>query len=114
MTTFTNILKGEPTEEYGIPLEAYIKYQLDHIDRVESTTEDHMDTVTITRTSPISGNMNEMTFNISQHEYDTAYAAWQAGMYIQDAFPTLDADQREFIKTGITPDEWNSLFGSEE
>jgi len=40
MTTFTNILKGEPEDGYGIPIDAYIKYQLDHIDRVEPTDEE--------------------------------------------------------------------------
>lgn len=31
--------------------------------------------------------------------------------HIQDVFPDLNADQREFIKTGITPAEWLELFG---
>lgn len=69
--------------------------------------------VTITRTSPISGIVNQMTLNISESEFNTAYALWQGGVYIQDAFPTLDADEREFIKTGITPVEWDNLFGTE-
>ena len=34
---------------------------------------------------------------------------WVRGMSIQDAFPMLDADQREFIKTGITAAEWDNL-----
>ena len=33
---------------------------------------------------------------------------------IQDIFPTLDADQREFIQTGITPSEWADMFAPEE
>jgi len=33
---------------------------------------------------------------------------------IQDIFPTLDADQREFIQTGITPSEWAEIFAPEE
>ena len=31
-------------------------------------------------------------------------------MFIQDAFKYLDPEQREFVKTGITPDEWDELF----
>lgn len=29
---------------------------------------------------------------------------------IQDIFPQLSADDREFIKTGITAEEWDNLF----
>lgn len=30
-------------------------------------------------------------------------------MLIQYVFPDLTPEQREFIKTGITPDEWNRI-----
>jgi hypothetical protein len=43
MATFTDILKGEPEDGYGIPLDAYIKYQMDNMDRVEHTYEEPMD-----------------------------------------------------------------------
>ena len=33
---------------------------------------------------------------------------------IQDIFPTLDADHREFIQTGITPSEWAEMFAPDE
>jgi hypothetical protein len=32
------------------------------------------------------------------------------GVLVQDAFPQLDAAQREFIKTGITDDIWDKVF----
>lgn len=35
-------------------------------------------------------------------------------MHIQDAFPQLSADEREFIKTGLTPDDWDLLFPEEK
>jgi calcineurin-like phosphoesterase family protein len=38
----------------------------------------------------------------------------QEGYHIQDAFPYLTEDEREFILTGITADEWDELFGEEE
>ena len=37
---------------------------------------------------------------------------WQAGTLLQDAFRYLNADQREFVKTGTTPAEWENIFGS--
>ena len=41
-------------------------------------------------------------------------ADYRGGKYIQDAMPNVPAPLREFLMTGITPDEWNSLVGSEE
>jgi hypothetical protein len=32
---------------------------------------------------------------------------------VQDAFPNLDIGQREFLISGITPQEWNETFGEE-
>lgn len=36
------------------------------------------------------------------------------GKHIQDAFPFLTDNEREFILTGITAEEWDELFGEEE
>jgi hypothetical protein len=38
------------------------------------------------------------------------YAAWENGMLIQNAFPYLTPDEREFLMTGITAEEWNKVF----
>jgi len=36
---------------------------------------------------------------------------WQMrGLYVQDAFRNLTASEREFILTGITPEEWDAMF----
>lgn len=42
MPTFYDTLKGESDDGYGIPSDAYIKYQMDNMDRVEHTNEDEM------------------------------------------------------------------------
>lgn len=47
-----------------------------------------------------------MVIPMTGEDFDAAYAAWQNGKNIQDAFPMLSADVREFIKTGILPEEW--------
>jgi hypothetical protein len=60
----------------------------------------------ITRISPISLDTNSMEIAVTQSQLD----AWQAGTLIQDAMPNLSADEREFIKTGITPEEWDAMF----
>ena len=33
---------------------------------------------------------------------------------IQNIFPDLTPDEREFIKTGVTPDEWDNMFAGGE
>tara|TARA_R100000008_G_C3472313_1_gene109604 strand:- start:178 stop:333 length:156 start_codon:yes stop_codon:yes gene_type:complete len=51
-----------------------------------------------------------MYLPINQQELDR----WHAGELIQDVFPNLSDDQREFLKTGITAEEWEEAFGEEE
>ena len=62
----------------------------------------------ITRTSPVSGITRTLDINVTESQL----AAWQAGTLIQKAMPHLSADDREFIKTGITSEEWDKLFGA--
>jgi hypothetical protein len=33
---------------------------------------------------------------------------------VQDAFPTMKKEDREFLLTGITPHKWRELFPPEE
>jgi hypothetical protein len=60
----------------------------------------------IIRKSPFSGNTNSMEIEITQEQI----ALWESGTLIQNAMPHLSADEREFIMTGITPEEWDSAF----
>jgi hypothetical protein len=41
------------------------------------------------------------------------YTAWEQGTLVQNAMPHLSPDEREFIMTGITPEEWADNFGDE-
>lgn len=63
----------------------------------------------ITRTSPFTGKVHTREINVSERQLKR----WQDGDLIQNAMPNLSADEREFIKTGITPDEWEETFGKE-
>ena len=61
----------------------------------------------IIRPSPFSGNTNVMEIDVTLEQL----SSWQVdGILIQDAMPHLTPDEREFIKTGITPEEWDSAF----
>jgi hypothetical protein len=70
--------------------------------------------ITITKTSPITGKVNAMELNISVGHYEQSLQDWENGALIQNAFPTLSADEREFLMTGITPEEWQAAFGDDE
>jgi len=63
----------------------------------------------ITKTSILSGKTRTKEINVNQSQIDK----WVAGMLIQDAMPNVSVDEREFIKTGITPEEWAETFGEE-
>lgn len=64
----------------------------------------------ITRQSTLTGNTRTLDIDVTQEQIDK----WQSGSYIQDAMPHLSADDREFLISGITPDEWNKAFPEEE
>lgn len=50
------------------------------------------------------------------HEVSAENAmAWaNRQMLIQEAFPTLSADEREFLLSGIAGDEWDTFFGKDQ
>jgi hypothetical protein len=60
----------------------------------------------ITRTNPFNGEVNTLNIEVT----DAQIEAYAAGALIQDAFPNLSADDREFIKTGITAESWDAMF----
>ena len=67
--------------------------------------------IQVTRQSAITRKMNTMELPITQEHldnYDTV-----GGLLVQDVFPNLDVGQREFLISGITPQEWNETFGEE-
>jgi hypothetical protein len=62
----------------------------------------------ITRRSPVSGRDHTLTIPVTQEQLD----AWRGGVHIQDAMPNIPPALREFIKTGITPEEWDEVFAN--
>lgn len=64
----------------------------------------------ITKKSPRTGKENTLDLPITQEQLDN----WQAGTLIQNAMPNLDADQREFLITGLTKEDWDEIFGGEK
>ena len=60
----------------------------------------------ITKTSRFSGTTRTLNLDVTLDEY----ATWKGGELIQVAMPRLNADEREFIMTGVTAEEWEEMF----
>ena len=59
----------------------------------------------IIRRSLVSGETNVMDLPVTQMQLQE----WKNGGLIQNVFPNLTPDEREFIQTGITPNEWQQV-----
>lgn len=67
--------------------------------------------IAFTRISMLSGIKRTQTFMVNP----AAVKAYESGSkLIQDCFPNLTPDQREFIQTGITSEEWDLAFKESE
>ncbi len=66
----------------------------------------------IAKVSLITKKMNTLDIPISEIEYYNFIN--NSDITVQDAFPNLSAPLREFLITGITPSEWESVFGKED
>ena len=66
----------------------------------------------VTKKSILSGKTNTMTLDITQEHLDMYEQV--GGLLIQAVFPNLSAGEREFLISGITPEEWNENFGEDE
>jgi hypothetical protein len=67
--------------------------------------------VTVKLPNFMGGGERTTTFpNMTGDEFMNCYKAWQAGGLVQNAFPMLNADQREFLMTGLTPEQWDKLY----
>lgn len=62
-----------------------------------------------TRTSIFSGVTRTIDLDVTDEEY----TAWGHGTPIQYAMPRLNADQREFIMTGLYDGEYEEMLGVE-
>ena len=64
----------------------------------------------VTRQSIFTGIERTVDLPITEDQYER----WCNGELVQNAFPQLNADEREFLMTGCTPEEWDEMFGEEE
>ena len=75
----------------------YTNWRCTHID---------VGVVELTRSSDFTGDVNSMVLPVTQGMLDRYY---MGNENVQDVFPDLHPDMREFIMTGCTPEEWEYL-----
>jgi len=67
----------------------------------------------VVRTSPFTGKVNTMVLNVTEAQIDELDSPNRR--LIQQIFPNLTSGEREFILTGYTQEDWDTIFaGSEE
>jgi len=62
----------------------------------------------LTRRSQLTGKVHTRDLPVDKL---TVLAYMNGAGHIQDLFPDLSPAEREFIRTGITPEEWKEHFG---
>ena len=61
----------------------------------------------ITRISQLTGKQNTMDLNVTERQM----LDYRSGKgLLQNVFPNLTPSEREFIKSGITPQEWDEIL----
>jgi hypothetical protein len=65
----------------------------------------------VTRQSIVSGKTRTKDLPITPVQY-VKYIRGEG--YIQDIMPDLPPEDREFIINGVTPEEWENIFGKDE
>lgn len=68
----------------------------------------------VIKTSPVSLRMNVLEIDVTQEELDRVANRFNTGELVQDIIPHISAPEREFIMSGITPEEWIMVFGSDD
>lgn len=67
----------------------------------------------ITKISSLTGNEHTLSINITQDELLRVENRYNSKELIQNIVPNLSMEEREFLMTGITNEEWVNVFGEE-
>jgi len=60
----------------------------------------------VQRRSIISGRVNTMNIDCTEEQLNRH----KMGELVQDVFPNLSVEEREFLISGVTPEEWDNTF----
>lgn len=64
----------------------------------------------VRRRNIFTGKVRELNLDVNPEQI----ARWQKGELIQNAMPQLSVDEREFLISGLLPEEWEKLMAEEE
>lgn len=64
----------------------------------------------ITRKSRLTGKERALEIDVTEAQMK----AWRSGVMIQRAMPNVSPEDREFILSGITKEEWGAAFNDEK
>lgn len=67
-------------------------------------------TAEVSRSSPLTRGVVTRTLPLTVEQI----LKWEQGALIQNAMPHLTADQREFLLTGMSDNDWNENFADDE
>jgi hypothetical protein len=68
----------------------------------------------VTKVSQLSGLSHTLDVDVTQEQLDRIECRRENGELIQNIVPHLPKELREFVMTGITPEEWNEMFAENE
>lgn len=68
----------------------------------------------VERKSTISGIVHSLDIEITPEQSQRVDDRFETGELIQKIVPHLSMDEREFLMTGITGEEWTATFGDDE
>ena len=77
---------------------------------LQAKQEDAQNPNTVTLSGPCYVTGKEYTVKVQYPDLQKYFA----GAYMQDAFPYLSADDREFLISGTSPEGWEQMFGGAE
>ena len=94
----------DPPEDYWVDIPEVAEAVRAHDEYIQSLRG-----IVITNRSQLTGVTHTRKINVSAKQIEL----WEGGALIQDVMPHLSDEDREFLMTGITPEEWDAHFGEE-
>ena len=107
----------EPPEDYWVDIPEVAKEVTDFDAYIQKLREHRTQGINrpgtyveVTKKSMLTGIEHTRLINATANEINR----WRNGALIQNALPHLTDEDREFLMSGITPEEWDAHFGEEE
>ena len=65
----------------------------------------------LTKRSMLTGEEHTMNLPLTEEEFSSLFHLWKhKGELIQDVFPMLSEEERNFVTMGITENEWRQII----